>query len=237
MDIREERKRIVHLDSGTFRRLDVLARTKAGAPIEVMEPEDMGPFFACGGFQTVFTKINEKITRSFSSFAFAHEHDHRVETWDPVTVIRLVNQIEVEQFRAAEKPELDYAFIPDELIFDFVVWHEIGHIRIRPGLIDITYACNGWPQKSTKQERLMGKLVLERKADRYAWRRLFQKAPYPIKGFSNGCPSIQELDEFEKSHKGFFRWSYRKRKPISTDPCEVVPKGNVRLMRVMPWDS
>lgn len=94
-------------------------------------------------------------------------------------MVTLAERINVAAFRSCIRPELDWADIPANLIYDFILWHEIGHKADNYDQIDFfTGKCRQQEDFARLNRALLR--ANEVLADRYAWAKIFPSRPLPI---------------------------------------------------------
>jgi hypothetical protein len=191
----------VYLTPETFTRLDAITRARVGRAIRVCPPEEMkgnmadvDPWIGHVGFVV----------------------DGKVVSGKGVGIIRLANQINVEMFKVASRPEMDWAAIPPLMIYDFLIWHEIGHV-----VMGHMKWCDDYPwNHMDKKSIFLAKAEMERRADRYAWGVLFPYQFLPKK--KNPEISLKDLDKFAKKYRKFFEQPERSFEPLSCAPGDAV---------------
>ena len=91
----------------------------------------------------------------------------------------LAERINIAAFRSCIRPELDWSAIPAHLIYDFILWHEIGHKADNYDQIDFfTGKCRQQEDFARLNRALLR--ANEVLADRYAWAKIFPNEPLPI---------------------------------------------------------
>lgn len=202
--------RIIKLTPALFRRLDVIARTMAGRPIRILTASEMKGDFAHikGMCSCVYQDANEV-------------HNGRGLLAE-LAVIDLANKIDVEAFHRCPRPEMDWRAIPENLIYDFLVQHEVGHCRMDPCLVF------DMPREIERSRELYDLCMqtLEMRADRYAWKALFPGNAIPKRRGSRSL--VRRMLELQKRFDTLFFKKPRTRKPITTDPNKMVPMNHVR---------
>lgn len=202
--------RIINLTPALFRRLDVIARTMAGRPIRILTAAEMKGDFAhikvmCS---CVYQDTNE-VQNGRGPLA-------------EMVVIDLANKIDAEAFYRCPRPEMEWRAIPENLIYEFLVQHEVGHCRMDPCLVfDL-------PREIERSRELytLCMKTLEMRADRYAWKALFPERPIPKR---RGCRSlVRRMLELQRQYATLFFRKPRTRNPITTDPNQMVPMNHVR---------
>jgi len=139
---------------------------------------------------------------------------------DVLRVIKLANKICLPIFYNGPRPEMDYSGVPLEMVYEFLVWHEIAHVVL--GAVGIEFT--GWWWEMDSWIRRLFVAEMERRADKYAWEMLFPNIPMPVRKdklvhlemlrvlFPNfPLPerkdpgiNLEILNEFADKHKDFF---------------------------------
>jgi hypothetical protein len=107
----------VYLTPALFRRLDLIARRDVGRPIEVESEEAME---GCIGRLNVMCGDVCADTRTICTAQ---------PNWIEMGVISLAPRIPVAKMYGSRRPEIDWSKVPTNRLFEFVVQHEIGHVR------------------------------------------------------------------------------------------------------------
>ena len=215
----------VYLSYENYRRLDVITRQKIGKPLLVIDtdqykqefPGEKLDFGHVGLFKGLVTRVPA-------------EGGGYVDR-DMGDIISTFNYINLDAYHRADEADwIDRREIPKELIYDYIVWHEIAHIihgdipsmrhMIEQGLVTedevINKTGNGGPIKALQEYR----------ADCYAWSKVFPGRDMPgrfdspniERGFRHGINILSRKygDALEMFKLG-------KIEPISLDPEEYIP--------------
>ena len=208
----------VYLTPETFSRLDSMCRAKVGRLINVLPPEKMEGNFAASSCWAVGICVNPG-------------DPPRERYYKDGAVIDLANQIEVARFGSTPRPEMDWSAIPPNAIFDFLTWHEIGHLVM--GHLSVVGLCDNsapWNCQDPR-ERFLARAEMERRADRYAWGVLFPGTSLPVR--KNPEFNLKELDKFARKYKRFFEQPERSFDPLTSVPGSMVLEGH--LKRGIAW--
>ena len=57
--------------------------------------------------------------------------------------ITLADRINVRRLKSAKRPEMDWHSVPDDKVYEFVLWHEIGHRMNNFYIPDVWRAVDG----------------------------------------------------------------------------------------------
>jgi hypothetical protein len=146
-------------------------------------------------------------------------------------VIDLVNQFDLDLFHDSIRPELNYSVIPEGQAYEFLIWHEIGHLRQG---IPSTFLIWGW--LFHKLDPNLSKFLVEMQADRFAWRALFPDKPLLAKAPAPGNPTVAQINAFYDENRRVFE-QYAKMaslKPLTTALAQMVPMEHVDPPGI-PW--
>lgn len=152
----QDQSNILKLTEKQFRKLDILVRKKAGDVLELYRHESRDDFaymsMMAGDVVIDTNKMDAQYTMTEKG------------------IINLINQIDIERLKATNRPEMDWAKLPTNKIYEFIVLHEIAHTK--QNSIDIAFKL-----RNPKGRRL----AMEVNADRQAWKWLFPDTTFPIK--------------------------------------------------------
>ncbi len=177
-----KRPDLVWLTSNLLYELTWLAKTN-GCLLEVKAKNDMGLRF-----------VGEFVGAYFCHEGYRDRNGH-IARCNTITVS---DPIDVDNFCAALRPEMNWGEIPRDQIHSFLVHHEIGHARLDPNLKNIMNA-SGTVDKDKTQTLMIAR---ELRADRYAWKSLFPLQPLPRR---EGCePMVESLEAFMRDHRDLF---------------------------------
>ena len=149
---------ILRIGFGQYRHLAEVAKREAGSILCVHKYSDKG----CWG-----------LTSPMLEGAIS-DTNYPASTMIEASAISLADRVNLQAFQSANRPEIDWRAIPPDRVYEFLLWHEIGHLREnfcvfellqqkRPGIVAIAYKVN------------------EVLADRYAWRKLFPNHALPMR--------------------------------------------------------
>lgn len=153
------------LSPRTFRRLDLIAR-QCGYVVTVVPAEEMGK--NCWG------QVNPMCDSLYQDLTVPHLRGVEIQT------IQITSRIPVDAFHKAQRPEIDLGGIPRSKIWDYVIWHEIGHLR---GNFDLLgpQLDRDLSDPSIKREWVHAhRVIIEVLADRYAWAAIGEGRPLPV---------------------------------------------------------
>jgi len=195
------------LDPETFRRLDILTRKEAGMPLHVFSWQKG---IQCWGRaeQKKALVLNVPTPDGYCS--------------EMMYLIDIANRIDMDQFvKKSSPPWLDHGEIPVKKVYEWLVWHEIAHVKFG----DMT----AWAHFEKKgmqppwQQHL--RWCAELRADRYAWGKIAPGIKMPVYSKTKkSSETVKKFDETLKKYRDDFEYLRRKDIiPISTDPNEYVP--------------
>ncbi|MBU0514797.1 MAG: hypothetical protein KJ621_08495 [Proteobacteria bacterium] len=215
---KEREAETITLDRETFIRLDAAARAKAGLTIHMAEPEELGPNFAVLPGMSLDHYIDARRTTGRGC-----KREKRG--------LLLANKVNLAKFWATPRPELDYSAIPAEVVFDFLVWHEIGHFVKGPDML-LAYVDHGCHPGTRKG--WLAYFLTEVRADRYAWGVAMPGQEIPVKeGQRADFPGLAEMNDFEAAHPELFGGPDTNPRPLSSAPGYMVPDRHIK--RGTPW--
>lgn len=155
-----------------FRALDRRVRKQSGGVLMVCTPDEMhGLWGSAGGMAgDVFIDTRLLGNAKHDGGVCAHAAD-----------IRITNQIKVLDFQGAQRPEIDLRKIPANRIYEYLVWHEMGHLleNFDPwGLFG-----KGVPADYANRDDVRSALsqLNEVMADRFAWSQMFPDQRLPLR--------------------------------------------------------
>ncbi|MDE2421040.1 MAG: hypothetical protein KGO49_07680 [Gammaproteobacteria bacterium] len=125
------------------------------------------------------SEIDKKCWGSYSPWALLVCKDvtNPDTQWHERALITLSSTINIAEFRAAERPELDKSHLMDDELYSYIVWHEIGHRMDNFDAFELMRMEN---IKARDQCHKYMWLVNEVLADRYAWMKLRPNEPMPL---------------------------------------------------------
>ena len=186
-----------------FQELDAMARTLAGRVIEVYDYRD-NKHLDKEEFGAVTWMATDVILDMHATPLRGHYCGG----------ILLKNLIDVDLLRATTRTEMDWGPIPEEDIYRFIIFHEIGHCLNN-------YEYEGWLYEwGSEKYKLQGSVrwINEVLADRYAWEALYPGKPFPVK--HRRKTAIKAL--MRKLDRHFKMRDYKK-KQLPPGPAKYVP--------------
>src|SRR5690242_18518271 len=212
-----------------FRRIDVLARRHAGRPFRIKKSEEMEGMWGQWNLMAegVFRDVRKLGSQTQAAGVFVE-----------IGVFDISNEIRVAEFHGATRPEIDLSEIPPERIYEFVAWHEIGHVvdnfdhwapilqRNEHSALRDEHVWEGCQHKLNE--------VL---ADRFAWKRMFPGRALPVR---EGCEDVSAwVDDWiaRLSKAGVQRGIDPKCKQCSLDTngLKFVPASHIN--KRIPWSN
>ena len=162
----EAKPRVVRLGRKQYRAFFEVVKRETGAVLAVMSAAEMGGCWGMYNPMAVPVQIDAKDPNSM----FAEK-----------AAITLADRINVRRLKSAKRPEMDWHSVPDDKVYEFVLWHEIGHRMNNFYIPDVWRAVDGLERGGME---LFGraKRANEVLADRYAWGRLFPDRRFPVRG-------------------------------------------------------
>jgi len=149
---------VLLLSHSQYRELAEVAKREAGSILSVHKFRDKG----CWGLMSWMVAGAVIDTTNPAS--------KRIEaSW-----ISLADRINLNAFHAAYRPEIDWSAVPASRVYEFLLWHEIGHQLENFFVFDLLKA---------QDPSIPGKvqMINEVLADRFAWRQLFPDQPLPLR--------------------------------------------------------
>jgi hypothetical protein len=197
---------------GMLRELTVISKTEAGLPLYVKKSEDFR--------EVAFAELN------FWSLPVCKDSRLGLIPGNLIEKARIeiTNKIDLEQFHNTPRPNMDWRKVPEDLIYKFLIYHEVGHNLCGTHPVDfIIMAGRG---EITWEEYRIAIAVHEIWADKYAWQKLFPKKRVPTKWAS---PQFrQRVDNFMKKHSALFSKPHQKVEPLPIDDWAMVPLEHVK---------
>lgn len=197
----------------SFNRLDAAAKTKAGTPILRYDRQTGDPLG-----RSVDTPIPVYI-RPFEDALQISQ----------MACIAIARTIDLDVFRSSNggSIELDRSQIPDHLVFDYVVHHEIGHARGGDsGILRHFTEVEKW---SPGRVSALAE-CLELRADRYAWREICPGRALPARKGEMPERCTRSFDGFLLGHADQLEALRPTIVPLSTDPTMYIPLWNFDVM-------
>jgi hypothetical protein len=201
---------LIRLTPALFAELDHIARTEAGCVLSISTFDEINGW---GRFNSMCGGAYIDARRPYGPGCM-----------DDVQIIELAEEIDIASFRSVKRPELDWSGVPNEKIFQFVLYHEIGHKLNNFCPFDFMVS----KARGRENERdLYSSLrwVNEILADRFAWERLFPNVDMPqvlrsTKESREIERRIAQLSEFVKIREIKF-------KALPTEPWSMIPAAFV----------
>jgi hypothetical protein len=92
---------------------------------------------------------------------------------DECHIIKIATTVDPQEVANTRRPEMDWGAIPHAKLFDFILWHELGHklCNYRP-----------WERVLIESPTLLHEaaFINEVLADRFAWLSIFPGSPVPV---------------------------------------------------------
>jgi hypothetical protein len=233
----------VYLSYDNFRRLDIVTRIETGRPLVVYDQETYEILFPeCWPLRGV--------VGAFDGLVFNIPSTDGYISKSMTNIPAVVNIIDPQEGEVTGPHWLDREQIPKELLFDFTVHHEIAHIKhgdngllrywSEKGLYTVDQlrvACmlNKADTFEKAGEAIHYKGLIEYRADRYAWSKLFPGKDMPGK-YTPEYPkdridkAIKQIQNLCCVHDADLeRFKLQKVEPISLHPEEFIPDIHQQL--------
>lgn len=203
---RTQADRTIQLTHAQYQRLARLCKEHAGKPLNIASEEDMG-----GDFGMV----------NYWALPVINDATKAREPYYEQAYIHLSYRINTARLRAAGpfRPECDWSKLKNSELFDFVVWHEIGHFRDNFHPMDILFASELSPEAVLAGKK--APYINEVLADRYAWERVRPGQPMPLT--EEGRANAKRIEQDIKLLSRFFKRADYPLKIIDTDQYRHVP--------------
>lgn len=146
-----------------FRQIDDAARTLAGKVFALRKHTDMKGLWGEYCFMAIGHVRNGKW--------FTRDDTIGLPYFSERSALYIANQVWLGEINGGFRPELDLNKIPRDRFFEYVGWHEIGHVIHNFHMWD--------PVRPIRHPDL--RKINEVLADRYAWRQMFPGVPMPIR--------------------------------------------------------
>ena len=140
-------------------------------------------------------------------------------------LLELAPAIDVPEFHAAKRPEVDLRYVPGRRAYEWVVWHELGHLLnnycaldvMTPGRVPL-----GEQQAWMRRVALVNEVL----ADRFAWQAMYPAEPMRLSDLGRTfAPRV--ADAMDAMVSVFGEAPRRKRPPLPTRSLSMVPKQHV----------
>ena len=148
----------------TLRRLDLIAR-QYGTVLQVRPPKEMGRAWGrTGGLvEGVYRDLKKPILTCFET-----------------TLIDIAPRLPVSTFWATRRPEIDWSAVPRDKVWEFLVWHEIGHLYDNFNFFGVFLAKDHLSEADRNERFKAVNCINEVLADRYAWAKICPDVSLPI---------------------------------------------------------
>lgn len=212
------RARILKLTRKAYREFHHLVKREAGACLQVSSYEKLGKSWGVYDIWALSACRNALAPADVRSF-------------DEVAMISLADRINLRVFRACARPELDWSAIPDERVYEFIVWHEIGHRRDNFDMLDFMVHPTYSEPHARKYWHGAMRRANEVLADRFAWEKCFPGQPMAIS--EKRSPEYLQVlnDDIEHLSRDFPRGKYALR-PLPSGFAEYVPTAMIQDKRL-----
>lgn len=172
-----------------FRRIDVIARRHAGRPFRVKKAEEM---------DGAWGRCDLMVDDTFRDLRKLSDRRQTGSVYAEIGILDISNVISVAKFHRANRPEIDLSKIPAERIYEFVAWHEIGHVvdNFDHWAPILQSASDNLLRDEPTWKSVLGKLN-EVLADRFAWDQMFPGILLPVR---DGCANIAAWTDSWASH-------------------------------------
>lgn len=192
----------LHLTPALFSELDARARTVAG---HICHPSEEG------GMRGDFASLGQ--CREALFYLRLPDMESKRPGYNledgPRGLVNLAQAIDLEAFRSAWRPEIDWSAIPVHNIYRFLLEHELAHARHRDnGLFSyLSFGPMGRKGDDPKVEAAIRRyqnnraavhsmrLFIEARADREAWQTLYSDAPMPTRADAMPAEDLVEIHD------------------------------------------
>lgn len=161
----EAKSRVLRLGRRQYRAFSEVVKREAGAVLAVKSVAEMGGCWGMYSPMAVPVQIDARDPGSM----FAEK-----------AAITLADRINVRRLKSAKRPEMDWHSVPDDKVYEFVLWHEIGHRLSNFFEMDLAFK-RGDLGGRFDEYRWRTRRANEVLADRYAWRHLFPVSELPVR--------------------------------------------------------
>lgn len=155
----------IRLTKGQYQALARICKMEAGKPLNIASETDM---------EGDWGMIN------YWGLPVIDDATKPDQLYDEKAYIHIAHLINTASLRAAgqERPECDWSKLKNSELFEFIVWHEIGHFRDNFHPVDYFFAHDLSPE--ALQASKMVPNINEILADRFAWGRIRPGQPMPL---------------------------------------------------------
>ena len=213
-------QQVKYLTPKLYRKLDTIARTEVGSIIAVYAHDPYKPWgYVDVMADSVYNCPKHEMERDGRRFNVDDSVTH-VNT--DRKVIYMANYIKLGMEPTNVKRELNYNKIPSSKAYEFLLWHEIAHIKQGDTNLMFDVQCQGL---LNEPEHQLGFAVMRKgqeiRADRWAWSKVFptiSMPKLPMKSdYFDHCLSV--LEYYESTYRKF---PVTIPSPISTNPDEYI---------------
>ena len=196
------------LTKARYRALAALCKAEAGKPLNIASETDM---------QGDWGMIN------YWALPVIDDATQPDQLYSERAYINVAHHIKTQDFRAAgkQRPECDWSKLSNSELFEFVVWHEIGHFRDNFSPIDIFFATPHDLAPEARRAASKVPYINEVLADRFAWERIRSGQPMPLTDAGR-----LNADQIERDIEEISRYFVRARhalKPLDPEQYCHVP--------------
>lgn len=202
-----------HLTPKLFRHLDRQAKSNAGVPIRILAHDNKhlnGSFALCEGFAIGVKR---------------HIFDEQIAE---IGMITLSNKVNIDIFAQCKRPEMDRSKIQPNLIYPFIVAHELTHKKYGDTVAMI------FAHQEFGRDLLP---AIEMRADREAWAAIYPGMPLPRnKETKRRIKHLESILDRLYDYMNGNHWNGRgpyQRKPLSTARGTWVPMDHIKYG--IPW--
>lgn len=194
-----------------LREFTIVSKTEAGLPLQVVKSEELD--------SGAFAEICYFAIPTYTDARRGDIPGNFIET----CTISIVNKISIDSFHKTKRPEMDWSRVPEESIYKFLLFHEISHFLydLNPGL-----AMREFPGNEGYEKYCFAMAINEKRADEYAWSRLFPKKRMPKKHIPRDIR--RKINSFLEKYGHLFRSTPRIIKPLPIDDWAMVPVKHMR---------
>ncbi|MFW7342876.1 hypothetical protein V0R37_15210 [Pollutimonas sp. H1-120] len=196
----------IHLEHLQYRELAAMCKVHAGKPLNLASVRDMEGDW--GRINYWALPVLDDVTQA--------EQQYREQAY-----IFLVNRLKTGAVRAAgvRRPECDWSQLKNSEIYQFIVWHEIGHVRDNFHPMQFLFR-QDLPPEAVQASRKAA-YINEVLADRYAWERVRpgQSMPLTEQGKRDADQIERDIDELSR----YFTRDKFPHTPLEADQYRSVP--------------
>lgn len=202
----------LRLSAREYRRLHALAKSEAGAALNVQNYKTLGAWGQLS-FMAGDVVVNAAVPRDVQLLAEA-------------PFITLASRINVASVHACARPEMDWAAVPASKIYEFIFWHEVGH-RV-DNFNPVDFMTSSFREREDfRLWRHYFSRANEVLADRYAWKKILPGRPLVVAS-RYSAEYLQGLDDqIAQLSEVLPRGKYRVR-PLPEGRAEYIPSQMLR---------